>query len=110
MLSDHFSDDNIDAALNYLAETDEQYGKFKVEVDRTKFEAKRQESIEIIAADGSAQLRSASATLSPAVAKAWAIHFDAIERFESLKVKRERLDSLIDAWRSFISGKKQGVL
>lgn len=109
MLSETLHENRIDDALAYLVNTDGQYAKLKADVERTKNKAKRVEALEVMCADGSAQVRKAISESAEAAVSAWNKHYDAIEAFEKLKAERETIVMLIEVWRSYNSARKQGV-
>lgn len=108
-LAARLSDEKIDEYLAYLVDNDEVYAELKADVERKKIKAKRIEAIEYIGAAGPAQLRRYAVEMSPMVAQAWEQHAMAVQRFETMKNKRETCATLIEVWRTYTSAKKQGV-
>lgn len=109
MLRDRLSDQKIDEYLAYLVDNDDEYARLKAAVERAKITAKRTEAIELMSTLGPANERKANVDMSPEVIRAWQNHADAIERYESMKNKRETVATLIEVWRTYTSAKKQGV-
>lgn len=109
MLSEHLHEDRIEEALAYMVETDALYAKLKAEVERTKHRAKRVEALEVMCAEGSAQVRKAVSEAAPASVEAWNQHFDAIEAFEKLRAERDSLEMRLEVWKCWQSGRKQGA-
>lgn len=108
MLSETLHEDRIDAALAYLVKTDAKYAQLKADVERTKHKAKRVEALEVMCADGSAQVRKAISESAEAAVSAWNKHYEAIEAFERLKAERDTFVMLIEVWKCWQSGRKQG--
>lgn len=108
MLAEYLHEDRIEEGLAYLVDTDGRYAQLKADVERTKHKAKRTEALEVMCADGSAQVRKAISESAEAAVVAWNRHYDAIEQFEKLKAERETWVMRIEVWRSWNSGRKQG--
>jgi hypothetical protein len=109
MLRDTLHEDRIEEALAYLVSTDAEYAKLKADVERTKHKAKRVEALEVMCADGSAQVRKAVSESAERAVTAWNAHYDAIEAFEKLKAERDTKVMILEIWRSWNSARKQGI-
>lgn len=109
MLIQTLSEDRIEEVLAYLVATDDEYANLKASVERTKHQAKRAEALEILSADGSAQVRKAQSEVAAHAVAAWNRHWDEVAEFEKMRAKRETHVMIIEVWRSFTSARKQGV-
>lgn len=107
--SDHLTDEKMDAAFAYFVNTDDEYARAKSEVERCKRDAERAEAYEVVCADGPSHVRKAIAETKPSVKAKWIEYQEAVYRFELIKARRETEARRIDVWRTWFSGKKQGV-
>lgn len=108
-LSDHLTDDKMDAAFSYLVDTDDQIARAKANMEKTKRAAQRLESLVILSEEGPAHLRKAAAESSSLVKARWDEYHDAVYQYEYLKEKRGTEERRIEVWRTWYSAKKQGV-
>lgn len=108
MLSEYLHEDRIEEGLAYLTTTDSRYAQLKADVERTKHQAKRIEALEVMCAEGSAQVRKAISESAENSVVAWNKHYDAIEAFERLRAERDTWVMRLEIWRSWNSARRQG--
>lgn len=90
----------MEAAMEFLAETDLPFAEAKTQVLRSEILAKRVRSRVFIAEDGSIELRKAKAEAHAQVIEVDEGLIEATLRYEELKAKRQRAEILIEVWRS----------
>lgn len=110
--------EQAEAALESLGNTDGEYGRRKARVEglrETRKIVKAQMMLEIQAAIGpgekmSGQMIEANAYASPTYRKEVDDLIDAIRDFEILKAKRLSGELKIEVWRSIHSAQKKGIV
>jgi hypothetical protein len=107
-MTDHFSDENRDRAMEYLAETDELAASLKANEVRTEYLAKVAEALAFRMCEGSVEAKKAEAKTMPNVLEAWKEHFQAIQDYELVKAKRARAVLVVDTWRSVNANRRAG--
>ena len=98
----------VEAALKFLAGSDELIAQLKVGVARTEYLAKLQDAMAFRAATGNIEERKAEAKMMPAVQKTWEEHFVAIGEYEKVRAKRERAVLTCDLWRTAQASRRMG--
>jgi hypothetical protein len=111
MALERLSEDRVEKALQYLAETDYEMASWKSMVLRTEMKAKSTEAMVYAAlkGEGSVEDRKMQVRLNPEVQKAWDEHFDCVSKSENIKNQRERQVLIIELYRSVLSARKQGM-
>src|SRR5574343_690852 len=94
------SQDRLEKALRYLAETDEQVAEAKGDILRLENLIKRVGYRLFLSADGSVEARKAAAGKSEETAKLEEELVSATVRYESLPAKRETESTVVEVWRS----------
>lgn len=102
------TNDRLERALKYLAQTDETCASAKAEVERCAYRCKHARALEFQGADGSVEARKSSAETSQTVQTAEDNRIQAIITFEKLKAKRETESLVIDVWRSLNASRRTG--
>jgi hypothetical protein len=100
----------MEAAMEFLAETDERYAEIKTLLARTEILAKRARAriflTEAFGA-GSVEARKAAAEVHSEVCAADDTYIGAMREFETLKARRSRAEILIDVWRSIEASRRK---
>lgn len=102
------TDETMEKALNYLAQTDERVGSLKANVARTEYLAKLKESGHFLQAEGNIEERKASARVTVEVQSEWDLHFKAIAEYEKIRARRERAIIVCELWRSINANRRSG--
>lgn len=104
------SDERLDKAMCFLAETDLECASRKAMVLRTEFLAKHAEALvyKALGNEGSVEDRKQSVRLDESVKKAWEEHFIAVREYENVKAQRERNVLVVELWRSTNANRRAG--
>lgn len=108
IFSMEISDERLEAALSFLADTDTQLGELKADVARTEYLAKLHEATAFLSYEGTIDERKSKARVE-AQAK-WEENFRAIALYEGKRAKRERATILVDLYRTISANRRQGQL
>ena len=100
--------DRMESAMEFLADTDEDYANEKAQVERSEILRKRVRARVFLTADGTVAERQAKAEIAAEVEQADADHCKTIALFETLKAKRQRAEIVIDVWRSLNASQRRG--
>jgi chromosome segregation ATPase len=103
------SQDRLEKALRYLAETDEPVAEAKGEILRLENLIKRVQYRLFLSAQGSVEARKAEAGKSEETARLEEELVSATVRYEGLRAKRDTERSVIEVWRSLESSRRQGA-
>jgi len=103
------SEDRLEKAMRFLAETDEELAEAKGEVLRCEQLLKRIQYRLFKSADGSIELRKATAGVSEETARAEEELVSAIVQYEKLKAKRETESTVVEVWRTLESSRRKGL-
>lgn len=101
---------SIGDALRFLSETDGQYGNARGRVKALECLMKHTEAKEMMAAEGSAEIRKAKARSSPSYSRLVAEYEEAVYTAELLAVKREMAALFIEVWRTKSANQRKGSL
>lgn len=102
------SEDRMQKALTYLAETDEECADLRTEMARSELKAKRTRAAVLKLSEGTSVQREALADTSPETEAAWEEHFKAYRAFHAMNNKRATEAVVIDTWRSLNANRRQG--
>lgn len=103
------SQERLQQALTYLAETDEECGILRSNVARAEFKAKSIRNTLIMASDQKTVAdRQTEAETSQEYRAAKEEEFFAFSRYEGMKNERATESILIDVWRSLNAGRRSG--
>jgi hypothetical protein len=102
------STERMEAALRYLAETDEQFAELKTAVERNKMKAKAVYSAIYLRSDGTVDERKSKAEKGEDHQAAMQAYFTALKEMEHIRNKRGTESILIDVWRSLNSSRNKG--
>ena len=99
--------DRMESAMEFLAETDKPYATGKAELERSEIARKRARATAFLTTDGTVAERHAKAEMVPDVLEADDRYIAAIETFETLKARRERAQIVIEIWRSLNASRRK---
>lgn len=103
------TDDRLEKALIFLAQTDEAQAQARGEVLRTEHLAKVAEALAFKASEGgSAEARKQNARLADSSREAWEKHFQAVVQYEYLRAQRERQVLVIELYRTQSANQRKG--
>src|SRR5271154_4261220 len=97
----------MEAAMEFLAETDERYALAKAEVLRAEIMCKRVRARIFVGESGAVELKKAKAETFPEVIKMDDEYCNATLEFETLKAKRSRAEILIDVYRTLEASRRK---
>lgn len=102
------SDDRLQAAMVYRAETDLTCAELETEVARQEFKIKQIKAQVFLHSEGTVDARKAEAELSEATLDAEENYLQAMQDFKAMKYKRETENQVIELWRSLNANRRQG--
>ena len=102
------TESKLEAALNYLRDTDETCAAFKVEVSRKEYLCKIARARIFLNAEGSVEQRKAMAEIDKEVEIAEEARLTALGEFEKQKAKRETNILIVEVWRTEAANKRAG--
>lgn len=103
------SQERLEKAMRYLAETDEPIAEAKGEVLRLENLIKRVQYRLFLSAQGSVEARKAEAGKSEETARLEEELIAATVRYEGLRAKRDTEATVIEVWRSLNASRRVGV-
>lgn len=101
------SDERMEKAMRYLAETDAKSAVLKADVARHEYIKKRKRAIVFLSATGSVEERKAKAEVSDEVEKAENDYTKALEESEAIGAKRKTESLIVEVWRSCNANRRQ---
>jgi len=104
------TEDRMERALQFLAETDDEFAQWRGQVLRSEFSAECAESLAFKALEGGVEEKKRALKLLPEVQTAWENHFKAVVGFENCKARRARAVLTIEVWRSLNSARTKGII
>lgn len=102
--------DRMEKALRYLAETDEECAHLKTNVESFEFKAKAVKDAIFLRLEGSVAERNAQAGSSDDYNDAMDTYFGSLKEYEAMRNKRSTETIVIDVWRSLNSSRNKGNL
>ena len=102
-----FTQDRMESAMQYLAETDQEYAIEKAELTRSEIARKRARAKVFLTVEGSVADCQAKAEKDGGASEADDRYVKTIEEFEKLKARRERAQIVIDVWRSINANRRK---
>lgn len=99
----------LERAMNYLAQTDADYAAEKAGLLRCEILCKRVRSRVLLTFDGSVEIRKAQAETHPEVIEADDALIKATETFEKLKARRQRAEIVVEVWRSLEASRRKAA-
>ncbi len=103
------SEDRLQKALTYLAETDEPCAKAKGLCEGLKAQEKSILALGLLNASGTIAEREAHARVSPEFKKWRDTYEDAVATYETFRNKRNTESQIIEVWRSLESTKRASL-
>lgn len=101
--------ERMEAALQYLIDSDFEYAELDGDVKRTENKADLAKQIAFARSEGSnIKEKEAKAEMSEAYQNALDEHTSAYIAFKKVKAKRDTAQVLIDVWRSLNAARRQG--
>jgi hypothetical protein len=97
----------MEAAMSYLAETDQAYADYVASKLRCEILGKRVRARAFIESEGSVEVRKAKSENHADVIEADKCLVEAVLYLESLKAKRGRAEIVIDVWRSINASQRK---
>ena len=102
------TEERLEQALTFIAESDLNFANLKANVLRTEFKAKAAEALVYKSLEGSIEDKRQQTRLAPEVSAAWEQHFKSVVDFETLKARRERNFIVIELFRTFSANLRKG--
>lgn len=102
------SENRLERALRYLAETDEKAADLRAGVDRSEFKAKTTKATVFLHLDGTVAEREAGALRANETQDAYTAHFQAIRDYNAVANKRELEKIVVECWRSMNANRRVG--
>jgi hypothetical protein len=106
-LNEPITQERMENAMTYLAETDQAYADYKAALLRCEILCKRVRARIFLVAEGSNELRKAKAEVSPEADEADKYLVEATLYLEGLKAKRSRAELLIDVFRTLEASRRK---
>lgn len=104
------SDEQVEKAMAYLAETDLEFANWRAAVLRTEYLAEVAESMVYKSIQkGSVEDKKRTAKVAPETQKAQEEHFKAVVGFRTVEARRARAVLLIECWRTLQANRRQGA-
>lgn len=101
----------MEAALDFLWNSDEEVARLKTEVRRKEYLLKRKEAHAFLSQpEGSVKDRECRARVDTGVTEAYDKHTDAMEAFERLAARRETEALVIELYRTIESSRRMGKI
>ena len=102
------SEERLEKALRFLAETDEQAAEAKVSVSRREYVVDLYRRQMFLTETGNIEERKAKAETSSSVGNAMDQYLDTMLSWEKLKAKRATEELIVEVWRSLEASRRQG--
>lgn len=102
------SEERLEKALRFLAETDESAAELKVQVERKNYlvDLSRRRGFKL--SEGNIEERKAIAEMSDETKEAFNEYLSAMLEWEKLKAKRATEELIVEVWRSLEASRRQG--
>lgn len=104
------SDDRLQKALRYLAETDEPFAAKKSYMEGLKEQSKTIHAVEFLSHDGPVESRKAKAYISSSYKEHLKKVEQAVLDYEIIRNKRLTNQLIVDTWRSLNANRRNGNL
>jgi hypothetical protein len=101
------SQQRLEKAIIYLAETDETLAAAHVEMERAEFRAKATRDAIFLHSEGTVAERAAKAGVSTEYDEAMSLYFAALGGHDKIKNKRNTEELVIDVWRSIEASRRK---
>lgn len=100
----------MEKALHHLADTDDEYARAKMDLERSEILRKRKRAEIFLTGDGTVAERNAAAETNEKVGEADDVYIAAVGKHEGLKASRQRAELIIEVWRSLNAARRRGNL
>jgi len=104
------TDAQLESALSYLSETDEEAAELKASVERQEYKLKRMKATVFKMSAGTVAERQAEAEIHETVQGAQDDHVEAIKAFNTVANRRDTQILIVEVWRSVNSARKKGLM
>jgi hypothetical protein len=102
------SEERLEKALRFLAESDEDFAESKVHMLRLDYALELARKREFLTAEGNNEERKAKAESSDHVQTVQGTYLDAVGAFEKKRAKRATEELIVEVWRSLEASRRQG--
>ncbi len=102
------SEDRLQQAMTYLAQTDTDCARLKAEVESAAHAIKAMKAAIIIREEGPMELRKAKAENATIVSEKVGAWLSCLERYEAMVNKRKTETLIVDVWRSLNASRRVG--
>lgn len=102
------SQDRMELALRYLAESDEECARLKANMENFEFKARAVRDAIFMRMEGSVADRNAKAGAHDDYCEAMDTYFAALQEYEAMRNKRSTESIVIDVWRSLNADRRRG--
>lgn len=100
--------ERMENALAYLADTDEQCAALRADMERAEFRAKRKKAAVFQISAGSVAERNAIAETHEETGEAYEQYFKAMHEYHAMSNRRATETIVVDTWRSLNANRRQG--
>jgi peroxiredoxin len=97
----------MEAAMEFLADTDEEFAQEKMELEKAAILQKRSRARCFLMADGSVEQRKATAETAADTQAADDAYIACVKVYETLRAKRQRAELVLDIWRSLEASRRR---
>lgn len=102
------SEDRLQKALTFLAETDEEFAESKVHMLRLDYALELARKRMFLLAEGNNEERKAKAEASDHVQTVQGTYLDSVGAYEKRKAKRATEELIVEVWRTLSANRRQG--
>lgn len=103
------TDSQAQAALDFLASTDEMLGALSGQVESLYYRIKARKGIVKLESEHkTVSLKEAAADCDPEVLELYSERCDAVVEYETIRARRKRAELTIEVWRSVNANRRQG--
>ena len=102
------SEERLEKALRFLAETDEDFAESKVHMLRLEYATELAKKRVFLTETGNNEERKAKAESSDHVQTVLGTYLDAVGAFEKKRAKRSTEELIVEVWRSLEASRRQG--
>ena len=104
------TEDRMSEALAYLCDTDESCAELKTNVERADYRVDAIKDAIFLRSEGGVAVREAIAKTHPEYVAAKEKYFDALQKHEAMRNRRNTENIVFECWRSLFSGMKKGMM
>lgn len=100
--------EQMEDALQFLSDTDDQCAALRADMARFEFRAKRKKSAVFQISAGSVAERNALADTHTDTEAAYEQYFEAMRKYHAMTNQRDTKTIVVDTWRSLNANRRQG--